>query len=162
MTRIAMTLSAVTADAARVQRDGLRVDIAYQTAEAYLTALQAHTLSGVAASTLQQFAADLQHAQLLLPAGTLQRVDVLRLEVERAGLEQQICRSVRPDLAARGPPPARAAARPARRHRARAGRHLYRAARAAVDRGRGVARARRDRAAARVAEANRHAAELGW
>ncbi|HEX8106612.1 MAG TPA: TolC family protein [Kofleriaceae bacterium] len=76
-------------EASRAQRDGLRVDVAYRTAEAYLDALQAATLSKVAEATLLKLDADLQHAKTLLQAGTLQRVDVLRLEVERARVEQQ-------------------------------------------------------------------------
>jgi outer membrane protein TolC len=77
------------AEATRAQRDGLRIDVAYRTAEAYLEALQADSLSQVAEATLHQLDADLQHAKTLLQAGTLQRVDVLRLEVERARVEQQ-------------------------------------------------------------------------
>ncbi|HET7506113.1 MAG TPA: TolC family protein [Kofleriaceae bacterium] len=76
-------------EASRAQRDGLRIDVAYQAAEAYLGALQARTLGEVALATLQQLDADLQHAKILQQAGTLQRVDVLRLEVERARVEQQ-------------------------------------------------------------------------
>src|SRR6185436_6475392 len=77
------------AEASRAQRDGLRIDVAYRTAEAYLDALQSATLGQVAEATLHQLDADLQHAKTLLQAGTLQRVDVLRLEVERARVEQQ-------------------------------------------------------------------------
>jgi outer membrane protein TolC len=77
------------ADASRAQRDGLRIDVAYRTAEAYLDALQAATLGRLAEASLRQLDADLQHAQRLLQAGTLQRVDVLRLEVEHARVEQQ-------------------------------------------------------------------------
>src|SRR5882672_7718786 len=77
------------AAASRAQRDGLRIDVAYQTAEAYLGALLAQTLAQVAAQTLQQLDADLQHARALLQVGALQRVDVLRLEVEQARVEQQ-------------------------------------------------------------------------
>src|SRR5262249_2364689 len=75
--------------ASRATRDGLRVDVAYQTAEAYLSALQAQTLGQVAQATLQQLDGDLQHAKGLQKAGTLQQVDVLRLEAERARIEQQ-------------------------------------------------------------------------
>jgi outer membrane protein TolC len=78
-----------TAEASRAQRDGRRIEIAYQTAEAYLDALQAATLGQVASATLQQLDADLQHARVLLQGGTLQRVDVLRLEAEHARVEQQ-------------------------------------------------------------------------
>lgn len=146
-------------DASRAQRDGLRIDIAYQTAEAYLGALQARTLGQVAQATLQQLDADLQHARILLQAGTLQRVDVLRLEVERARVEQQLLQA---DTTALG----------ARRKLAMLlglpdGTEL-----ALVDidttppalpwtEDEAVAHARRDRADARVAEANSRAAELG-
>ncbi len=75
-------------EASRAQRDSARVDIAYQTAEAYLGALQAKTLTQVAQATLEQLDADLQHARILLQAGTLQQVDVLRLEAEHARIEQ--------------------------------------------------------------------------
>jgi len=146
-------------DVSRAQRDGLRIDIAYQTAEAYLGALQARTLGQVAQATLRQLDADLQHARILLQAGTLQRVDVLRLEVERARIEQQ---QLQADTMALG----------ARRRLAMLlglpdGTEL-----ALVDidttppalpftEDEAVAHARQDRADARVAEANSHAAELG-
>jgi outer membrane protein TolC len=77
-------------DARQAQRDSVRIDIAYQTAEAYLGALQAQTLRQVAQATLKQLDADLQHARILLSAGTLQRSDVLRLEAEHARVEQQL------------------------------------------------------------------------
>jgi outer membrane protein TolC len=147
------------AEASRAQRDGVRIDIAYQTAEAYLGALQARTLGQVAQSTLSQLDADLQHARILLQAGTLQRVDVLRLEVERARVEQQLLQA---DTTALG----------ARRRLAMLlgmpdGTEL-----ALVDidtappalawtEDDAVAHARRDRADARAADANRRAAELG-
>jgi len=146
-------------EASRATRDGLRIDIAYQTAEAYLGALQARTLGQVAQATLQQLDGDLQHAKVLLAAGTLQQVDVLRLEAERARIEQQ---GLQADTNALG----------ARRRLALLlglpdGTEL-----ALVDidtappalpwtEDEAVARARRDRADARVAEANSHAAELG-
>jgi outer membrane protein TolC len=146
-------------EASRAQRDGLRIDVAYQTAEAYLGALQATTLGQVARSTLQQLDADLQHAKILLQAGTLQQVDVLRLDVERARVEQQLLQA---DTAALG----------ARRRLALLlglpdGTEL---ALVEIDttppplpwtEDEAVARARRDRADARVAEANSHVAELG-
>jgi len=146
-------------EASRAQRDGRRIDIAYLTAEAYLGALQAKTLGQVAQATLQQLDADLQHAKILLQAGTLQRVDVLRLEAERARVEQQVLQEDTTALGARRrlamllglpdgteltlvdidtTPPALAWAEDE-----------------------AVARARRDRADARAAEANSHAAELG-
>jgi len=148
-----------TADASRAQRDGLRVDIAYQTAEAYLAALQARTLGQVAAATLGQLDADLRHAGVLLAAGTLQRVDVLRLEAERARVEQQALQADTAALAARrrialliGLPDGSElelvdvdTAPPA----------------LAWSEDEAVGRARRDRADARVAEANGRAAELG-
>ena len=147
------------ADASRAQRDGRRVEIAYQTAEAYLGALQAKTLGEVAVATLQQLEADLQHAKVLLQGGTLQRVDVLRLEVERARVEQQRLQAETAALAARrrlglllGLPD---------------GNEL---ALADVDttppalawtEDQAVALARKDRAEARAAAASSHAAELG-
>jgi outer membrane protein TolC len=146
-------------EASRAQRDGLRIDVAYQTAEAYLGALQARTLGQVAQSTLQQLDADLRHAKILLQVGTLQQVDVLRLDVEHARIEQQLLQA---DTAALG----------ARRKLAMLlglpdGTEL-----ALVDidttppalswtEDEAVARARRDRAEARIAEANSRAAELG-
>lgn len=146
-------------EASRAARDGLRIDVAYQAAEAYLGALQAQTLGQVARSTLQQLDADLQHARILLQAGTLQQVDVLRLDVERARIEQQLLQA---DTAALG----------ARRRLALLlglpdGTEL---ALVEIDttppplpwtEDEAVARARRDRADARAAEANRHVAELG-
>jgi len=147
------------AAASQAQRDGVRVDIAYQTAEAYLGALQAKTLGQIARATLQQLDADIQHAKVLLQAGTLQQVDVLRLDAERARIEQQ---QLSADTTALG----------ARRRLAMLlgfpdGTEL-----ALVDidttppplpwsEDEAVARARRDRADARIAEANRHSAELG-
>jgi outer membrane protein TolC len=91
--------AAVTAS--RAQRDGLRVEIAYQAAAAYLGALQAKTLAQVARSTLQQLDADLQHAKIMVSAGTMQNVDVLRLEVERARVEQQLLQADSTALGAR-------------------------------------------------------------
>ena len=88
-------------EAGRAQRDGRRIEIAYRTAEAYLDALQSRTLGQVATGTLQQLDADLQHAKVLVAAGTLQRVDVLRLEVERARVEQQRLQAETAGLAAR-------------------------------------------------------------
>jgi len=145
--------------ATQAQRDGVRVDIAYQTAEAYLGALQARTLGQIARTSLQQLDADIQHAKVLLQAGTLQQVDVLRLDAERARIEQQLLSADTTALGARrrlavllglpdgtelalvdidtAPPPL------------------------AWTEDDAVARARRDRAEARVAEANRHSAELG-
>jgi outer membrane protein len=147
------------AAASQAQRDGVRVEIAYQTAEAYLGALQARTLGQIARATLSQLDADLQHAKVLLQAGTLQQVDVLRLDAERARIEQQ---QLTADTTALG----------ARRRLAMLlgfpdGTEL-----ALVDvdttppalpwtEEEAVARARRDRSEARVAEANRHVAELG-
>jgi outer membrane protein TolC len=147
------------AAASRAQRDGLRIDVAYQTAEVYLGALQAQTLAQVAAQTLQQLDADLQHAQALLKVGALQRVDVLRLEVERARVEQQQLEAQTAALGDRRrlglllglpdgselalvdidttPPPL------------------------PFDEDEAVARARRDRADTKVASANRQVAELG-
>jgi outer membrane protein len=147
------------AAASRAQRDGLRIDVAYQTAEAYLGALQAQTLAQVAAQTLQQLDADLQHAQALLKVGALQRVDVLRLEVERARVEQQQLEAQTAALGDRRrlglllglpdgselalvdidttPPPL------------------------PFDEDEAVVRARRDRADTKVASANRQVAELG-
>jgi outer membrane protein len=147
------------ATASQAQRDGVRVDIAYQTAEAYLGALQAQTLGQIARVTLQQLDADIQHAKIRLQAGTMQQVDVLRLDAERARIEQQLLSA---DTTALG----------ARRRLAMLlgmpdGTEL-----ALVDidttppalpwtEDEAVARARRDRAEARIAEANRHSAELG-
>ena len=79
-----------TATASRAQRDNLRIDVAYLTAEAYLGALQAGTLGQIAAATVQQYDGDLQYARVALQAGTRQRVDVLRLEAERAAFEAQV------------------------------------------------------------------------
>ena len=146
-------------EAGRAQRDGRRVEIAYRTAEAYLDALQSRTLGQVAAGTLQQLDADLQHAKLLVAAGTLQKVDVLRLEVERARVEQQGLQAETAGLGARrrlalllGLPDGSElalvdidTAPPA----------------LAWSEDDAVARARRDRAEARSAEATSRAAELG-
>ncbi|HEX2690214.1 MAG TPA: TolC family protein [Kofleriaceae bacterium] len=147
------------AEASRAQRDGVRVDIAYQTAETYLAALQAQTLGQIARITLDQLDGDLQHAKVLLAAGTLQQVDVLRLDAERARVEQQLLQA---DTTALG----------ARRRLAMLlglpdGTEL-----SLVDidttppelpwsEDDAVARARRDRSDVKVAEAHRHAAELG-
>ena len=146
-------------DASRARRDGVRIDIAYQAAEAYLSALQARTLGQVAAATLGQLDGDLQHARTLLQAGTLQQVDVLRLEAERARIEQQALQAETQALGARR--------RLARLLALPDGSEL-----ALVDidttppalpwnEDEAVARARRDRAELRGAAANRSAAELG-
>jgi outer membrane protein len=147
------------ATASRAQRDGVRIDVAYQTAEAYLGALQARTLREVGTSTLQQLDANLKHARVSIKAGTLQQVDVLRLEAERARVEQQILQA---DASALG----------SRRRLAMLlglpdGTDLVLAD---IDttppplpwtEDEAVARARRDRSEARAAEANSHVAELG-
>src|SRR6185369_7115283 len=70
-------------------------------AEAYLGALQAQTLGRVAKATLDQLDGDLQHAKILLAAGTLQQVDVLRLDAERARVEQQLLQADTTALGAR-------------------------------------------------------------
>ncbi|MEZ4364142.1 MAG: TolC family protein [Kofleriaceae bacterium] len=147
------------ADAGRARRDELRVEIAYQTAAAYLGALQAQTLAQVAAGTQQQLEADLQQAKILVRGGALPQVDVLRLEVERARAEQQRLQSESAALGARralasllGLPDGTeltlveidASAPPL-----------------GVTEDEAVAQARRDRAQARVADADRTAADLG-
>ncbi len=147
------------AEASRAQRDRLRIDVAYQTAETYLAALQARALGQSARATLTQLDADLQHARLLVQAGTLQRFDVLRLDTERARVERQRLQAETAELAARrrlalllGLPD---------------GTEL-----AVVDidtappplgwtEDEAVQRARRDRADARAADADRRAADLG-
>jgi outer membrane protein len=145
--------------ASRAQRDGVRIDVAYQVAEAYLGALQAQALGQVATTTLQQLDGDLQHARVSLKAGTLQPVDVLRIEAERARVEQQKLVADTQALGARRrlamllglpdgtdvaladidttPPPLPWSEDDA------------------------VARARRDRSEVRIADANRRAAALG-
>lgn len=148
-----------TVTASRAQRDGVRVDVAYQTAETYLGALQAKSLRDVAASTLQQLDANLKHARVALEAGAMQRVDVLRLEAERARVEQQILQAETTALGARR--------RLAMLLGLPDGTELVLAE---IDttppalpwtEDDAVARARRDRSEARVADANRHVAELG-
>ncbi|HSS02124.1 MAG TPA: TolC family protein, partial [Kofleriaceae bacterium] len=135
------------------------IDIAYQTAEAYLGALQSRTLGQIARATLAQLDADIAHAKVLLSAGTLQQVDVLRLDAERARIEVQ---ALTADTNALG----------SRRRLAMLlglpdGTEL-----SLVDidtappalpwtEDEAVGRARRDRSEARVAEANHRAAELG-
>ena len=145
--------------ASQARRDGVRIDIAYQAAEAYLAALQARTLGQVAAATLQQLDGDLGHARVLLQAGTLQQVDVLRLEAERARAEQQVLQVETQALGARR--------RLARLLGLPDGSEL-----ALIDidtappelpcaEDEAVVRARRDRAELRGAAANRNVAELG-
>jgi outer membrane protein len=147
------------AEASRAQRDGARIEIAYQTAEAYLGSLQAQTLGRVAKATLDQLDGDLQHAKILLAAGTLQQVDVLRLDAERARVEQQLLQADTTALEARR--------RLAMLLGLPDGTEL---ALVEIDttppalpwsEDEAVARARRDRPDAKVAEANRNAADLG-
>lgn len=146
-------------EASRAQRAGHRIEIAYRAAETYLAVLQAGALAQVAASTQHQLDGDLQHARQLVAAGSLQRVDVLRLEVERSRVEQQRLQAETTALSARrqlavllGLPD---------------GAEL---ALADVDttppglawtEDEAVARARRDRAELRAAEASSRAADLG-
>lgn len=148
-----------TTAASRARRDAVRIDTAYQVAEAYLAALQARTLGQVAGATLQQLDGDLQHARALLQAGTLQQVDVLRLEAERARVEQQALQAETQALGAR-------------RRLARLLDLPDGTALALVDidtappelpcsEDEAVGRARRDRAELRGAAASRSAAELG-
>jgi outer membrane protein TolC len=116
-------------------------------------------LGQVAAATLQQLDADLKHAKILLQAGTLQRVDVLRLEAERARIEQQVLQEQTTALGAQR--------RLAMLLGFPDGTEL---ALVEIDttppallwtEDEAVARGRRDRGDAKAAEANSHAAELG-
>jgi len=145
--------------ASRAQHDGARVDVAYQAAEAYLGALQARTLGAVATATLQKLDADLQHARVLVQAGTLQPVDVLRLEVERARIEQQALEAETSALAARRRL-ALVLGLPDGSELALADVDTAPPA-LAFSEDEAVARARRDRGDARAADADRRAAELG-
>lgn len=77
-------------DAARAELTSQQLDLAYQTAEAYLGALQARTLRDVATTSVTQIEANLERARALRTAGVLFDVDVLRLEATRAQLRQQV------------------------------------------------------------------------
>jgi outer membrane protein len=77
------------AEAGRARRDSRRIDVAYQTAAAYLGALEARALAGVAEAGLAQLAGALLQARAQVRAGALQPLDVLRLEAEYARVEQQ-------------------------------------------------------------------------
>lgn len=87
--------------AATAARDQIRIDAAYRAAAAYLEALEATALAEVAVTTLRQLDAAQRHARALITAGTLQAVDALRIDVERAVVEQQRLAAEAAALAAR-------------------------------------------------------------
>jgi OMF family outer membrane factor len=76
--------------ASRAELDTTRLDVAYQTAEAYITVLQLGTLREVAQTSVTQLQANLKQAQALKDAGILFDVDLLRIEAQIAALEQQV------------------------------------------------------------------------
>lgn len=78
------------ASVSRARADSLRIELAYQTAAAYLGALQAQTLAEVTRASLAQLDAALRQARDLVDSGRLSAVDVLRLEAERARFELQL------------------------------------------------------------------------
>jgi len=77
-------------DASRAELDVKKLDVAYQTAEAYITVLQLGTLREVAQTSVTQLQANLTQAKALKDAGILFDVDILRIEAQIAALEQQV------------------------------------------------------------------------
>lgn len=76
--------------AIRAELDTTKLDVAYQTAELYISALQLVTLREVAQTSVTQLEANLKQAKALKDAGILFDVDILRIEAQIAALEQQV------------------------------------------------------------------------
>jgi len=76
--------------ASRAELDVTRLDVAYQTAQAYLQVLQLKTLQEIAQSSITQLEANLKQATALKEAGILFDVDLLRIEAQLAAVRQQM------------------------------------------------------------------------
>lgn len=76
-------------DAARLHRDAVRRDIAYQATEAYYRLLQAQRLADVAAMSVKQVEAQVTRARAFEKRGAIGRNDVLRAEIALAGVTQR-------------------------------------------------------------------------
>lgn len=81
------------ADVARADLDATRLDIAARVAEAYLRLLQARAASDVAQKSLQQLEAQLTRARQFEAAGSLGKVDTLRIESARDQAKQGALRA---------------------------------------------------------------------
>lgn len=77
-------------DASRADLDVKRLDVAYATAEAYITVLQLGTLREVAQVSVTQLEANLVQAKALKDAGLMFDVDLLRIEAQIAAMQQQV------------------------------------------------------------------------
>jgi len=75
--------------ASRAELDQHQLDLAYQTAEAYVGGLQAQTLRAIADTSVTQVEASLTRARVLVQGGVLGDVDLLRLEATRDRMRQQ-------------------------------------------------------------------------
>jgi outer membrane protein TolC len=81
------------AKAATAEYDRARLDAAYNTADAYIRALEAHASAEVSARLVSDIDADLKRAETLRGADTLTNVDVLRLQSAKAAAEQTAVRT---------------------------------------------------------------------
>jgi len=77
-------------DASRHELDVKKLDIAYQTAETYLLAMQLETLREIAATSVTQIEANLVRAQALRKAEILGDVDILRIQAQLDSVRQQV------------------------------------------------------------------------
>jgi outer membrane protein TolC len=76
-------------DVAKIQREATRRDVAYRVTEAYYRLLQAQSLAGVAATSVDQVQSQLKRASDLEAHGVLGRNDVLRVQIALAGAQQR-------------------------------------------------------------------------
>lgn len=76
-------------DAARIHRETVRRDIAFQATEAYYRLLQTQRLAEVAATSVKQVEAQVTRAKAFEKRGAIGRNDVLRAEIALAGVTQR-------------------------------------------------------------------------
>ena len=76
-------------DAARIRRDTVKRDIAYQATEGYYRLLQAQKLAEVAATSVKQVEAQVTRAKAFEKRGAIGRNDVLRAEIALASVTQR-------------------------------------------------------------------------
>jgi len=76
-------------DAARIHRDSVKRDVAYQATEAYYRLLQAQKLAEVTGTSVKQVESQVTRARAFEKRGVIGRNDVLRAEIALAGVTQR-------------------------------------------------------------------------
>ena len=76
-------------NAARIHRDSVRRDVAYQATESYYRLLQAQRLAEVSAASVKQVESQVTRARAFEKRGAIGRNDVLRAEIALAGVTQR-------------------------------------------------------------------------